>query len=67
MNLEYLEEKPVYSLTDLNDYVKRTISRKTDNNKSEINTQYFNNALEFKTVKVRDCMIPRTELSLIHI
>ena len=62
MNLEYLEEKPVYSLTDLNDYVKRTISRKTDNNKSEINTQYFNNALEFKTVKVRDCMIPRTEL-----
>ena len=36
MNLEYLEEKPVYSLTDLNDYVKRTISRKTDNNKSEI-------------------------------
>jgi len=62
MNLEYSEEKPVFSLTDLNDYVKRTISKDSKNSKTEINTDYFNNALEFKTVKVRDCMIPRTEL-----
>ena len=62
MNLEYSDEKPVYSLTDLNDYVKRIISKKNHNSRSEVNTQYFNNALEFKTIKVRDCMIPRTEL-----
>lgn len=62
MKLEYSDEKPVFSLTDLNDYVKRTISKESENKESEINTQYFNNALEFKTVKVRDCMIPRTEI-----
>ena len=62
MNLEYSEEKPVFSLTDLNDYVKRTVSKGSNNSKKEVNTDYFNNALEFKAVKVRDCMIPRTEL-----
>jgi len=67
MNLEYSDEKPVYSLTDLNDYVKRIISKKNHNSRSEVNTQYFNNALEFKTIKVRDCMIPRTELVALEI
>ena len=60
--LKYSEEKPVFSLTDLNDYVKRTLRSDSNNSKTEINTDYFSNALEFKTVKVRDCMIPRTEL-----
>tara|TARA_B100000131_G_scaffold83093_1_gene80066 strand:+ start:564 stop:1826 length:1263 start_codon:yes stop_codon:yes gene_type:complete len=62
LNLKYSEEKPVFSLTDLNDYVKRTLRSDSNNSKTEINTDYFSNALEFKTVKVRDCMIPRTEL-----
>ncbi len=62
LNLKYSEEKPVFSLTDLNDYVKRTLRSDSNNSKREINTDYFSNALEFKTVKVRDCMIPRTEL-----
>ncbi len=62
LNLKYSEEKPVFSLTDLNDYVKRTLTKDSNNSIKEINTDYFNNALEFKTVKVRDCMIPRTEL-----
>ncbi len=34
LNLKYSEEKPVFSLTDLNDYVKRTIRSDSNNSKT---------------------------------
>jgi len=62
LRLDYSEEKPVFGLTDLNIYLQSMRTLKHDDEDIELDTKIFHNALEFKTVRVRDCMIPRTEI-----
>ncbi len=59
---EYSDERPVYGLTDLNNYLKSMMKVKHEDEDVTLDKKIFHNALEFKTVKVRDCMIPRTEI-----
>ncbi len=67
LRLEYNEEKPVFGLIDLNQYIKKMINDNEEEKKQEVDAKIFTNALEFKTVKVRDCLVPRTELVTVDI
>ena len=72
LKLEYDDSKPTYGLIDLNNYIKRIskINREEDMLGEaiiDIDEQIFSNALEFKSIRVRDCMIPRTEITAIDI
>ncbi len=61
------DEKPVFGLTDLNNYIKNNILNIRDEEEAEIDAKIFNNAIEFKTIKVRECMIPRTEIIAVDV
>lgn len=60
--LEYSKEKPVFGLTDVNQYLKSMHRIKQVDRDLELDKKIFKNALEFKSVRIRDCMIPRTEI-----
>jgi len=62
LRLKYEDNKPVFGLIDLNNYIKQNLLNIEKEEESEIDAKIFNNAIEFKTIKVRECMIPRTEL-----
>jgi CBS domain containing-hemolysin-like protein len=58
----YSDNQPAFGLTDLTNYLKRHIDQNPNEEKVEVSTKIFNNALEFKTIRVRECMIPRTDI-----
>jgi putative hemolysin len=60
--LEYSKEKPVFGLTDVNQYLKSLHRVKAGDRSLDLDKKMFKNALEFKSVRIRDCMIPRTEI-----
>ena len=72
LKLEYDDSKPTYGLIDLNNYIKRISKVIKEEDKLgeaivDIDEQIFSNALDFKSVRVRECMIPRTEITAVDI
>jgi len=67
LGLEYSEDKPVFGLTDLNHYIKNRLTESTQETDVDVSAEIFTNALEFKTVRIRECMIPRTEITAVDI
>lgn len=65
--IEFSEEKPMFGFTDLNAYIKNRLYHPEKDDTPEVDPQIFHNALEFKTVKVRECMVPRTEIEAIDV
>lgn len=61
------EIRPVFGLTDLNHYLQQLNQKPDAENDVDVDTQIFNNAIEFRDVRVRDCLVPRTEITAIAI
>ncbi|MFH1320409.1 MAG: hemolysin family protein [Bacteroidota bacterium] len=61
-NVKILEEKPVFGRVDLDNFIKESSSLKNEDDEIYPEIQIFRNALDFSKVKLRECMIPRTEI-----
>ena len=56
-----------FSKVDLDYLVQSSIDHATDEDQMDEEIRIFHNALDFSDTKVRDCMIPRTEIEAIDI
>lgn len=59
-----INEKAVFSRIDLDHFVKEPENKNSENNDTEIDSEVklFRNALDFTKVKLREIMVPRTEI-----
>lgn len=56
--------QPVFSRIDLDHLISQTGQIEL-NDESNLSTEMFKNALDFGSLKVRDCMVPRTEITAV--
>lgn len=52
---------------DLNDYIKEYANPDDENEDIQQGIELFQNAIEFHNVKLRECMVPRTEIQAVDI
>ncbi|MBC8152114.1 MAG: HlyC/CorC family transporter [Bacteroidetes bacterium] len=64
---QYSEIRPVFGLTDLNNYLQQLNQTTNTSEEVEVDTKIFNNAIGFRDVRVRDCLIPRTEIAAVAV
>jgi putative hemolysin len=60
------ETTPVFTKVDLDNYIA-LLENTGQSENAEIDTEVFRNALDFSDVRVRDFMVPRTELVALNI
>lgn len=63
----YDAQTPFLGFAELNQRFKEMYELKPGNAEDPLDKKIFRNALEFKNVKIRDCMIPRTEITAVEI
>jgi CBS domain containing-hemolysin-like protein len=67
LRIEIIDEKPVFGKVDLDFYIKDLTSKNSQVEEMDAEIRIFQNALDFKDVKVRECMIPRKEIIAIDV
>lgn len=63
LKMKYDEQKPFFGSADINQYLRGISKVKPEADDITMNKKILHNALTFKTVKIRECMIPRTEIT----
>ena len=65
VNVEKNEEKDEFSKVDLDYLVTQSIDHTPEKDDVQDEVKIFQNALDLSNTKVRDCMIPRTEINAV--
>ena len=67
MKVQKESENILFSKTDLDYLVQSSLDNAKNEDDIDDEVKIFQNALEFRDTKVRDCMIPRTEINSVDI
>jgi putative hemolysin len=63
----FTEERPVFGRIDLDLYIRDITTKNPQAEELDSEIRIFQNALDFKDVKVRECMIPRNEIVAVEV
>ena len=66
-HLQLKDEEYSLSPLELNDFVQEITHSEDDSVLGKQEKVLFKNAIEFRSVKIRECMVPRTEISALEI
>jgi CBS domain containing-hemolysin-like protein len=61
LKVKFAENSPAFSRVDLDLYISQ-VNDEDLSEDADVDTEMFKNALDFSTIKVRECMTPRPEL-----
>lgn len=61
------EENLIFGRADLDHLVSINVDEETEDESERENIRIFQNALDFSNIKVRECMVPRTEIEAVDI
>lgn len=64
-NVRIKDKSEPFSKIDLEYFYQQTKEQDTDN--QELNTELFENALSLPNIKIRQCLVPRTEIEAVEI
>lgn len=67
LGVDIPHEEYKLNTVDLNDYIKEYANPDDDNEDIQQGIELFQNAIDFHNVKLRECMVPRTEIQAIDI
>lgn len=67
LGTDFTEKMPAFSKVDLDHFISQSSHQSSDGEEPDVDTDILKNALDFGNVKVRDCLIPRTEITAIDI
>jgi len=67
MNVNKKASEKAFSRVDLDYFVTSGIENAKDDEELDAEVKIFHNALDFSNVKIRDCIVPRTEIVCIDI
>lgn len=67
IGVKYTDTKPIIGRGDLINYINENAIRLNEKEEVDSEIMMFKNALSFSRVKVRECMIPRTEIQSIDL
>ena len=67
LRVDIPHEEYKLNTVDLNDYIKEYANPDEDNEDIQQGIELFQNAIDFHNVKLRECMVPRTEIQAIDI
>tara|TARA_Y100000589_G_scaffold163593_1_gene155514 strand:+ start:5009 stop:6274 length:1266 start_codon:yes stop_codon:yes gene_type:complete len=62
LKVDLQEDRPIIGRLELRQYLEKRVENIENTEEIDAEVQYYKNVLDFQSVKVRECMVPRTEI-----